>query len=187
MVVMQMCTSAELVEQVIFTQEHFVKLLLILIALSLVSIAPSSAQIASPHFVSAHASAPGAVDVNKPFTVIVVITIEKPYHIQGHPSEKDFIETQLTLKQVNGIHLEKIIYPKPSMISFSGERIPVYEGKITIKAVVKASKPGLAQLPFSLKYQGCDNQICFPPSSLTIMDRTSVKPLTKVKKIRNKH
>lgn len=163
------------------------KLILILIALSLVSIAPSSAQIASPHFVSARASAPDTVIVNRPFTVMVVITIDKPYHIQGHPSEKDFIATQLTLKQVNGIHLEKIIYPKPSNISFSGERIPVYEGKIIIKAIVKAFKPGLAQLPFSLKYQGCNNQICFPPSSLSVMDRTSVKLLTEVKKIRNKH
>ena len=128
------------------------------------------AQPAAPKFLKASPTAPKSVQAGKPFTITVAVTIDSPYHIQGNPSKDGYIATEMEVGPLKGFKIDRVTYPKPMETSVSGERLPVYEGKVGIKAEVtpdKSVKPGKYTLPITLKYQGCDRDKCFPPTTLS--------------------
>lgn len=140
------------------------------------------AQFSPPKFIKASPTAPKSAQVGKPFMVTIAVDIDSPYHIQGNPSKEGYIATELEVGPLKGFKLDKVVYPKPKESVFSGERLPVYEGKINIKAEVtadKSVKPGKYTLPISLKYQGCDDQKCFPPATLSSKATIAVTSGTK--------
>jgi hypothetical protein len=129
-----------------------------------------TAQFSAPKFLKATPTAPKSVQAGKPFTISVAVTIDSPYHIQGNPSKEGYIATELEVGHLKGFKMDKVTYPKPTETTMGGEKLPVYAGKLNIKADVtpdKAVKPGKYSLPITVKYQGCDDQKCFPPATLT--------------------
>ncbi len=137
------------------------------------------AQFNSPKFLKAVTSAPKSVRAGKVFTVSMAVTIDSPYHIQGNPSKESYIPTELEIGPLKGFKVDKIAYPKPLITSVAGDKLPVYEGKVQIKADVMAdrgTKPGKYTLPVTLKYQGCDEQKCFPPATFNTKATITVTP-----------
>jgi hypothetical protein len=140
------------------------------------------AQFNAPKFIKASPTAPKSALAGKQFTVTVAVDIDSPYHIQANPSKEGYIATELELGPLKGFKLDKVVYPKAKESVISGERLPVYEGKISIKAEVtadKSVKPGKYTLPISLKYQGCDQKACFPPTTLTAKTTVAITPGSK--------
>lgn len=137
------------------------------------------AQFGPPKFVKAAPSVPRTVSAGKPFTIVVNISIDTPYHIQANSVKDPYIPTELRLTETKGFHLDKVTYPKPIVTTMSGERIAVFEGKVVIKADVtadKSLKPGKYTLPVVLKFQGCNEQACFPPATLDLKSSVTVIP-----------
>lgn len=132
-------------------------------------IRPSLAQ--SPRFVKARAAAPKTVEPGKPFQVVVVVTIDKPFHIQANPAKKDYIPTEVVLGMVRGIKLGRVVYPAPIIAKVGRESLPAYEGTQKIVLNLTADKTvarGKVLLPLTLKYQGCNDRSCYPPVSLAV-------------------
>ena len=128
-------------------------------------------QFGTPKFIKGTATAPKTVTVGKPFTVAVQLTIDTPYHIQANTAKDPYVPTELHLSEVKGFRLDKVTYPKAIVTTMSGERISVFEGKIQIKAditVDKSIKPGKYLLPVTVKFQGCNEQACYPPATLDL-------------------
>lgn len=137
------------------------------------------AQFSAPKFLKAAPTAPKSVQAGKAFTVSVAVTIDAPYHIQGNPSKEGYIATEMEVGPVKGFKVDKVVYPKPAITTFSGEKLPVYAGKVAIKVDVTAEKdvkPGKYTLPITIKYQGCDDQKCFPPTTLAAKAIIAVTP-----------
>jgi hypothetical protein len=126
----------------------------------------AKAQLAQPRFVKVAIQAPKTVAVHQTFRLKVQVIIAPPYHIQANPPAPNFIPTVLTIKTAPSLHVEKILYPPAKTILFSGQKIPVYEGAITIEARLKADRPGTFLLPIVLRYQGCNERNCYPPTEL---------------------
>jgi len=64
--------------------------------------------------------------------------------------------------------LVKVDYPagKVQRFSFATEAIRVYEGNITLKAIVRFSTPAHgSRLKFKLDYQACNERACMAPAS----------------------
>jgi len=140
------------------------------------------AQFNPPRFIKASPTAPKSAPAGKPFTVVVTVDIDSPYHIQGNPSKEGYIATELEVGPLKGFKVDRVVYPKAKESVISGERLPVYEGRISIKAEVTAEKtlkPGKYSLPIALKYQGCDQQKCFPPTTLSTKATIAVTPGSK--------
>lgn len=128
------------------------------------------AQFSAPKFLKATPTTPKSVQVGKPFTISVSVHIDAPYHIQGNPAKEGYIATEMEVGPLKGFKVDKVVYPKPMIAAIGGDRLPVYEGIIRIKADItaeKSMKPGKYMLPVTLKYQGCDEQKCFPPTTLS--------------------
>ncbi|WP_197408745.1 protein-disulfide reductase DsbD domain-containing protein [Chthonomonas calidirosea] len=126
----------------------------------------ANAQLAQPHFVKVSVQNPKTAAVHKVFQVKVQVIIAPPYHIQAHSPAPNFIPTVLTVKTPPYLHVEKILYPPAKSIRFAGQQIPVYEGTITVEALLKADRPGTFLLPIVLRYQGCNESTCYPPTEL---------------------
>lgn len=129
----------------------------------------AQAQFGTPKFIKATAVAPKTVEPGKPFTLKVAVSIDKPYHIQSNPPKQDYIPTELEVGPLKGFKVGKPVYPKATEAETGGEKLPVYEGNVEITVEVtpdKTVKPGKVTLPVTLKYQGCNDKVCFPPSSV---------------------
>lgn len=135
------------------------------------------AQPPSPNLIKASVAAPKSVAAGKAFTLTVAVSIDSHYHIQANPAPEGYIATELTLGPTKGFKLDKVTYPKGIVKLVAGDKLPVYEGAIHIKADVtadRAIKPGKYVLPVSVRYQGCDDQKCFPPSAVAIKAAVTV-------------
>ncbi len=121
-----------------------------------------------PSFVHAAATAPTAAP-GAPVTVSLALTIEKGYHLQGNNAKDPYVPTTVTVGSVPGVTAGKIVYPPSIKKEFTGEVLPVYEGKVVIKVALtlaKSVKPGSLKVPLTVNYQGCNTQSCYPPTKL---------------------
>lgn len=130
------------------------------------------------------------VQVGTVFQVAIIVDIHHPFHINSNqPTEEYLIPTKLEFDARENISIGKIIYPKPQLLTFpfSEEPLSVYEGKVTIFAEIQLSDQfphGETQLTGTVKFQACNEENCFAPSSeeftipITVVDAaTSVNTI----------
>jgi DsbC/DsbD-like thiol-disulfide interchange protein len=123
----------------------------------------------APVFVHASAAAPAAKR-GTAVTVTLALTIDKGYHLQGNNAKDPYVPTTVTVGSAPGVTAGKIIYPPAIKKEFTGEVLPVYEGKVLIKVpltLAKTLKAGTVKVPLTVNYQGCNTQSCYPPSKLS--------------------
>jgi hypothetical protein len=109
-------------------------------------------------------------------TVSLVAHVRLPagLHVQSNkPRDPDLIPTELTLTLPAGVTLVGVDYPKATDLNQPGAKVPlaVYPNEFDIVARVKlgaAVKPGTLPVPGSLRYQACNDSVCFPPSKAAI-------------------
>jgi DsbC/DsbD-like thiol-disulfide interchange protein len=98
------------------------------------------------------------------------VSLPKDIHVQSNkPRDPLLIPTVLTIQAPAGIAVESIEYPKATDLAQPGRKDPlaVYgsQFEIGIKASVPASQPaGDLTLPAVLRYQACNDTVCFPPA-----------------------
>ena len=128
----------------------------------------AKAQFAPPKFLKTKVAAPALITPGKPFTITVTLMIDKPFHVQSNPPKENYIPTEIKLGAMKGFKAGKATYPKPTEAMTGGEKLPVFEGKVDLKLEVTADasvKPGKYALPLTLSYQGCNDKVCYPPTS----------------------
>ncbi len=101
----------------------------------------------------------------------VVMDIPSGFHVNSNrPLEKFLIATQLKIDAPKGVRLSPIGYPRAVLrtFKFSKNRVSVYEGRATMRfnVNVPANFPtGNTELKAHLRYQSCNDEVCFPPQS----------------------
>jgi len=110
----------------------------------------------------------------KTIRAAVVIDIPAGYHINSsRPLESYLIATQLKIDASNGVRVGPISYPAPKIrtFKFSKKSLSVYETKaklyftITVPADYQGNE---LRLKANVRYQSCNEEVCFPPKSQTI-------------------
>jgi DsbC/DsbD-like thiol-disulfide interchange protein len=102
----------------------------------------------------------------------VRLSITSGYHVNANPAtEKFLIPTSLNVKPEAGITVDKIAYPQPLRKKFPFAEVPldVYEGDAVIKLTLRAprdTKPGQHTLRADIRVQPCDDEKCYPPSTI---------------------
>lgn len=105
-------------------------------------------------------------------TVNVSLTVRLPkdVHVQADkPRDPSLIATTLTIDAPAGITVEKITYPAPTELAQSGRRdkLLVFGPEFDIEAriaIAPSVAPGELVIPARLRYQACNETMCFPPS-----------------------
>lgn len=113
------------------------------------------------------------VQAGKSAEAQVKLTIKEGYHINANPPSRYQIATQLTLEQSEGITAGQPKYPASltRKFSFSDEPLAVYEKEATISVPLSAqaaAAKGERSIPARLRFQACDDQVCYPPKNLQV-------------------
>ncbi len=99
------------------------------------------------------------------------VTLPEGFHVQSNkPRDPLLIATELTLDPPAGIRGAEVVFPEA--VEFRQEGLPeplvVFDRHFTIGvqlAFAADLAPGPRAIPFTLRYQACDDKVCFAPSS----------------------
>lgn len=123
----------------------------------------STAQVVNvvSHFIPKATGAPANVELE----------ITPGFHVNANPATFPYlIATEVQPTKVEGITVAKIEYPAgvAKKFEFADQPLSVYEGKVTIPIAlsIAADVKGQRMLPLKVRVQACDNEKCFPPSTL---------------------
>jgi thiol:disulfide interchange protein DsbD len=137
--------------------------------------APAENEITVTAALSADKLSPGT-----PFRVAVTVDLPDPWHIQANPAAlPELIPTVLTLESNNLVQFGAVTYPtgKPETVSWADRPVALYAGKVVIVADGKVGKNaplGPVILRGSLRYQACDNQVCYAPKTVPVILETEI-------------
>jgi DsbC/DsbD-like thiol-disulfide interchange protein len=126
----------------------------------------------SPPHINVTASASNH-KVSRGRTLRATVTMEIPggYHVNSaRPLEKFLIPTTLTVNAPDGIRTGPVAYPRAVLrkFKFSKNNVSVYEGRAVMRftiTVPPGTSTGAKELKLSLRYQSCNDEVCFPPQT----------------------
>lgn len=96
-------------------------------------------------------------------------TLPPQLHVQSNaPRDPTLIPTLLTIDAPGGVSVEEIVYPKAMEFRQQGQAEPLdvfgHEFVIGVRLALAASVPvGDLVIPARLRYQACDDQMCYAP------------------------
>jgi len=117
-------------------------------------------------------------------TVTLVLRVELPenMHVQSdEPRDPFVIPTLLTFTLPEGITVDEITYPESTDFLLEGwdEPLAVFEHEFTIAvrlALDTDVSPGDIVVHGRLRYQACDDRVCFAPATAAVEWHMQVEP-----------
>ena len=112
---------------------------------------------------------------------VVVMEIPSGFHVHSNrPLEKFLIATQLQIDAPNGVRVGPVVYPRAILrsLKFSKNKVAVYEGKTTMRFNVTVDAvfgSGSFELKGRLRYQSCNDELCFPQQTREVKIPITVK------------
>jgi thiol:disulfide interchange protein len=92
-------------------------------------------------------------------------------HVQSNaPRDPALIPTELTFTPPAGVRATEIVFPKATDFQQAGlpQPLAVFEHEFAIGvqfAVAEGTAPGTIDVPGQLRYQACDDKVCYPPQT----------------------
>jgi DsbC/DsbD-like thiol-disulfide interchange protein len=154
----------------------------VFVALALATASPAEAQVKrpAPTITSEAVSAPVAPGATTHLRLTVVLP--SGLHVQSDkPRDPALIPTALTLTIPAGASILRISYPHPTDLrqAGGGEPLAVFSGTFVIDvelAIARSATSGTLEIPGTLRYQSCTEQVCFPPARAPVTWRVKVSP-----------
>lgn len=106
--------------------------------------------------------------------LVAHVRLPQGLHVQSNkPRDPDLIPTELSLSLPAGVTLVDVTYPKAADLTVPGFKQPlaVYPNEFDIVVRVRLGTQvpvGALSLPATLRYQACNDTVCFPPSRATL-------------------
>jgi cytochrome c biogenesis protein CcdA len=116
--------------------------------------------------------------------VALTVALPEGLHVQSDkPRDPTLIPTVLTIEPPAGIGINHLVYPHPTDFKQEGQAEPlaVFEHEFVVGAEVEiaGSVPaGDLVIPARLRYQACDDKVCFQPITATTEWTLRVVPAT---------
>ncbi len=135
---------------------------------------PAPTPPASPQRLQVKTPAPVAISPGESTTVAVPIAVGEAFHVQANQVPFDYlIPTVLTLNSTDLLTVGTPEYPagKPYTLEGSTDTLLVYGGEFDILvpvAVDGSSASGSHVIEGTLRYQACDDRMCFAPKTIPV-------------------
>jgi thiol:disulfide interchange protein DsbD len=99
------------------------------------------------------------------------VTILPGFHVNSDkPRDEFLIPLKLTWSE-GPLQVRSVIYPQPEELQVGPEKLVVLTGRFQIHTEFKAQEnapAGAATVTGKLRYQACNNQMCFRPASVDV-------------------
>jgi hypothetical protein len=137
----------------------------------------------TPHLTTATSASPTAAAPARPGSTIklfVDVIPDAKIHVYA-PGAKDYLPIAVEIAPAAGVTVGKLTYPKAQDLYFEplNEHVPVFSAPFRLVQDVtigRAVKPGQSlTLTGVLKYQACDDKICFNPVSAPLSWTVTLK------------
>jgi thiol:disulfide interchange protein len=149
---------------------HSINRLLLLAAVLLSVVSTASAQ--GPEISYTATAESSAATAGSTLRAVFTFQLGETWHVNAHkPLDEFLIPTEITLAAANGISLANTIYPEHILFDLAGDKLAVYEHTFNIGLLLQVAAdaaPGEHKLQGELKYQACNDQMCFPPAKLPL-------------------
>jgi hypothetical protein len=145
----------------------------------------------APHLQLALAQSDRSVIPGGRVSLIAEIELPPDVHVYS-PGVQGYKAIQLSLQSLPGIELQPVVYPRSRVLYLEAikEHVPVFEGKFRITQDLTVtpskttdairsvlSKQRTISITGELKYQACDQTVCFPPTSVPVKWQLQIVPL----------
>lgn len=137
----------------------------------------------TPHLTMATSASPTAAAPARPGSTVklfVDVIPDPKVHVYA-PGAKDYLPIALEIAPAAGVTIGKLTYPKAQDLYFEPlkEHVPVFSAPFRLVqdvAIGRGVKPGQSlTLTGVLKYQACDDTICFNPVSAPVSWTVTIK------------
>lgn len=114
---------------------------------------------------------PAKIGRGRSVKATVYIDIPHGYHVHSNrPLEKFLIATKLEVEAPKGMRVGPVTYPRALLrnFKFSKNRVAVYEGRVVMRfnlTVPADFSKGSAEIKAKVRYQSCNDEVCFPPQT----------------------
>ena len=102
----------------------------------------------------------------------IPVSILEGYHVNSNtPSDEYLIPLKVTWTSLGALEGGQVTYPKAEKITVGDQSLSVFTGKLELAVNFKVSAnapagPGIAT--GKLKFQACNDKMCFPPKSIEV-------------------
>lgn len=151
---------------------------------------PTPAQVSSSAEVVKVTTVPVSISQTGPADAVVTLSISPGFHVNANPATFPYLiatEVDHTIDPDEKLPvMGKPIYPMPisRKFSFAEKPLAVYEGNVNVKLPLHLPDPtrtsgtiakGPKSFSITVRVQACDEQQCFPPSTLNANIQIEVK------------
>ena len=142
------------------------------------------AQIRRPRADVIPVTAADAVHAGAEIRVALRVSVPEGLHTQSNkPRDPNLIPTELTIDAPAGISVEEIVFPPSTDLKQAGQDQPlaVFEREFAIGVrltVASTAAPGDLVVPAHLRYQACDANLCYAPTTVDAEWRLKVVPVS---------
>jgi thiol:disulfide interchange protein DsbD len=112
----------------------------------------------------------------------VVVRVPEGFHLQSNaPRDPSLIPTTLALDVPDGLRAVEVVFPQATDFTLVGQTEPlaVFEHEFPIGVEFELDRtlaPGPVDVPARLRYQACDDKLCFAPTTLDLRWTLNVVP-----------
>lgn len=124
----------------------------------------------------------------------VVLEIPSGFHVNANRlTNKFLIPTEVKIDAPRGLRISPVSYPRAVVrhLSFSKEPVQLYEGRAIMRfniTVPANFQHGDTQLRAHVRYQSCNNEVCYPPTTREVtLPLNVVGPSESVKRINGEY
>jgi thiol:disulfide interchange protein len=104
----------------------------------------------------------------------LLVKLPERFHVQSNaPRDPAFIPTVLTIDAPTGVRATEVVFPKATDLKQVGQAQPlaVFEHEFAIGVQFELASgvtTGAVDVPARLRYQACDDRLCYPPATADI-------------------
>jgi len=144
------------------------------VLLTVAALLPATSALAQLRRIPAEITPLVEIDGVRPGTTVRValrIALPAGFHVQSNkPRDPSLIPTELTIDALPGVQVEELVFPPAEDFKQEGlpEPLLVFEREFTLGvrlALASGVPPGELTVPARLRYQACDDKICYAPSN----------------------
>lgn len=131
--------------------------------------------------VQVHAEvSPTLVKQGREAQLVIELQIAQGCHINSHkPDDRSVIPTILTVESPVGVTAGQPVYPSDTYVTteFSPVPLKVYDGAVEIRVPLEVGsrvREGQINVSASLRFQACNDRMCFPPQTVHLSGEFTV-------------
>jgi len=120
-----------------------------------------------------------SIEPNDPITVkrgepakqVLKVVVLQGFHVNSDKPRDEFLIPLKLTWNPGPLEATSVSYPKPEELEMNDQKLVVFTGTVPIETQFVTSKnaaKGEATITGKLKYQACNNQMCFRPATIDV-------------------